>query len=72
MAQEEATDARDREYCERLVRLQHSRWKTLLRVLRGVSGELGLLPLRDFSFPFPRVFGRVFAYNEFVCVSRRP
>jgi SAM-dependent methyltransferase len=43
-----------------------------LRVLRGVSGELGLLPLRDFSFPFPRVFGRVFAYNEFVCVSRRP
>ncbi|MGA9761976.1 MAG: methyltransferase domain-containing protein [Gaiellaceae bacterium] len=40
--------------------------------LRGVSDELGLLPLRDFSFPFPRLFGRVFAYNEFVSVSRKP
>jgi SAM-dependent methyltransferase len=43
-----------------------------LSVLRAVSGELGLLPLRDYSFPFPRVFGRVFAYNEFVCVSSKP
>jgi SAM-dependent methyltransferase len=43
-----------------------------LRLLCGVSGELGLLPVRDFSFPFPRVFGRVFAYNEFVSVSRKP
>jgi SAM-dependent methyltransferase len=43
-----------------------------LRVLRGVSDELGLLPLRDFSFPFPRVFGRVFAYNEFVSLSCKP
>ena len=40
--------------------------------LRGVSDELGLLLLRDFSFPFPRVFGRLFAYNEFVSVSRKP
>jgi len=40
--------------------------------LRGVSDELGLLPLCDFSFPFPRVFGRVFAYNEFVSLSRKP
>jgi len=43
-----------------------------LRRLRGVSDELGLLPVRDYSFPFPRVFGRVFAYNEFVSVSRKP
>ncbi len=40
--------------------------------LRGVSDELGLVRLRDFSFPFPRLLGRVFAYNEFVCVSRKP
>jgi SAM-dependent methyltransferase len=43
-----------------------------LGVLRAVSRELGLLPLRDYSFPFPRVFGRLFAYNEFVCVSSKP
>jgi SAM-dependent methyltransferase len=43
-----------------------------LGVLRAVSGELGLLSLRDYSFPFPRAFGRVFAYNEFVCVSSKP
>jgi SAM-dependent methyltransferase len=38
--------------------------------LRGVAEELRLLPVRDFSFPFPRPFGRVFVYNEFVSVSR--
>lgn len=43
-----------------------------LHLLRGVSDELGLLPVREFSFPFPRVFGRVFAYNEFVSVNRKP
>ena len=26
---------------------------------------------REYSFPFPRVFGRVFPYNEFVVVARR-
>ena len=40
--------------------------------LRGVADELGLAPLRDYSYPFPRAFGRVFVYNEFVCVSRTP
>jgi hypothetical protein len=35
-----------------------------------VADELGLRPVRDFSFPFPRPFGRVFVYNEFVSVSR--
>ena len=38
--------------------------------LRAVAAELGLAPVRDFSFPFPRPFGRVFIYNEFVSVSR--
>jgi SAM-dependent methyltransferase len=41
-------------------------------VLRGVADELGLLPVRDYSHPFPRRFGRVFIYNQFVSVSRKP
>jgi SAM-dependent methyltransferase len=43
-----------------------------LAFLRAVAHELGLLPVRDYSFPFPRALGRVFIYNEFVSVSRRP
>jgi hypothetical protein len=43
-----------------------------LRALRGVADGLDLVPIRDYSFPFPRVLGRVFAYNEFVSVSRTP
>ena len=42
-----------------------------LAFLRVVAQELGLAPVRDFSFPFPRPFGRVFIYNEFVSVSRK-
>lgn len=34
--------------------------------------DLGLHPSRQFSFPFPRPAGRVFPYNEFVVVARRP
>ena len=41
-----------------------------LAFLRAVAEELGLAPVRDFSFPFPRPLGRVFIYNEFVSVSR--
>jgi SAM-dependent methyltransferase len=41
-----------------------------LAFLRAVATELGLEPVRDFSFPFARPFGRVFIYNEFVSVSR--
>ena len=40
--------------------------------LRSVADELGLLPVRDYSHPFPRAFGRVFIYNQFVSVSRKP
>jgi SAM-dependent methyltransferase len=39
--------------------------------LRAVADELALAPVRDYSFPFPRVFGHVFIYNEFVSVSRK-
>jgi SAM-dependent methyltransferase len=41
-------------------------------VLRGFADALGLLPLHDYSFPFPRPVGRVFVYNQFVSVSRKP
>ncbi|QOC91951.1 class I SAM-dependent methyltransferase [Micromonospora craniellae] len=34
--------------------------------------ELGLTMLRQYSFPFPRIAGRAFTYNEFVTVARLP
>ncbi|GIJ20746.1 class I SAM-dependent methyltransferase [Micromonospora lutea] len=34
--------------------------------------ELGLTVLRQYSFPFHRVAGKVFTYNEFVTVARLP
>ena len=40
--------------------------------LNRISERLGLVPDRAFSFPFPRWAGRLFTYNEFVVVSRKP
>src|SRR5439155_4743081 len=37
-----------------------------------ISHRLGFQPERTFSFPFPRSIGRLFTYNEFVVVSRKP
>jgi len=37
-----------------------------------ISKRIGFQPERAFSFPFPRWVGRVFTYNEFVVVSRKP
>jgi len=37
--------------------------------LEAVSDELGFAVRRTYSFPFPRVFGKVFTYNEFVLVA---
>ncbi|MBX7267152.1 class I SAM-dependent methyltransferase [Micromonospora sp. Llam7] len=34
--------------------------------------ELGLTVLRQYSFPFHRAAGKLFTYNEFVTVARRP
>jgi SAM-dependent methyltransferase len=39
--------------------------------LRGIACEAGLIPVREYSFPLPRVFGHLFKYNEFVSISRR-
>lgn len=39
--------------------------------LRGISCELGLTPVREYSFPFGRLVGRWFKYNEFVSISKK-
>ena len=40
--------------------------------LTRIAERLGFVPERAFSFPFPRWAGRLFTYNEFVVVSRKP
>lgn len=40
--------------------------------LRALSTELGLTFEREYSFPFPRVTGKFFPYNEFVFIARLP
>jgi 2-polyprenyl-3-methyl-5-hydroxy-6-metoxy-1,4-benzoquinol methylase len=40
--------------------------------LDHLTTDLGLEKVRHFSFPFPRVVGKVFLYNEFNHVSRQP
>jgi len=42
------------------------------RRLARISDRLGFQRERAFSFPFPRWVGRLFKYNEFVVVSRKP
>lgn len=42
-----------------------------MTALRATGRRLGFVPERSFSFPFPRVAGKVFPYNEFVVVARR-
>lgn len=39
--------------------------------LRRLSAGLGLKVEKSYSFPFPRIAGKVFPYNEF-CVRARP
>jgi SAM-dependent methyltransferase len=40
--------------------------------LEGVLGDSGLTVDRSYSFPFPRMTGRVFRYNETVVVAGLP
>ena len=37
-----------------------------------LARRLGLVVEKNFSFPFPRVAGRLFPYNEFCLVARKP
>lgn len=38
--------------------------------LADLSGKVGLTPVSSFSFPFPRVAGKVFLYNEFCVLAQ--
>jgi SAM-dependent methyltransferase len=38
----------------------------------GLAAALGLTPVRQYSFPFPRFAGKAFTYNEFVSVFEKP
>jgi len=49
----------------------HVRWTTG-EDLERLAREVGLVPERWTSFPLPRAFGRVFTYNEFNCLARKP
>jgi len=49
----------------------HVRWVDHAQAA-GHGHRLGLVLERAYSFPFPRLAGRWFAYNEFVTVLRRP
>jgi 2-polyprenyl-3-methyl-5-hydroxy-6-metoxy-1,4-benzoquinol methylase len=47
----------------------HVRWVGFEEA-RALCDELGLTVRRQYSFPFPRLAGKVFTYNEFVTVAR--
>ena len=38
--------------------------------LEALARKLGLTPERSYSFPLPRLFGRVFTHNEFCVLAR--
>jgi SAM-dependent methyltransferase len=39
--------------------------------LRRIACEVGLTHVREYSFPFVRLVGRCFRYNEFVSISKK-
>ncbi|MEK6303878.1 MAG: class I SAM-dependent methyltransferase [Acidobacteriota bacterium] len=45
---------------------------TDFEALRRIAKRCGLATLKQYSFPLPLVFGRVFKYNEFVSISVKP
>jgi len=49
----------------------HIRWTTG-DDLEALSRDLGLVPQRWRSFPFPRAAGKAFTYNEFNVVATKP
>jgi hypothetical protein len=42
-----------------------------LEKLQEICAELQFVPERAYSFPLPRIFGKLFIYNESVVVGRR-
>jgi len=39
--------------------------------LRRIASEAGLTPVKEYFFPFSRILGRLFKYNEFVSISKK-
>ncbi len=39
--------------------------------LADLAGTIGFAVIRQYSFPFPRMAGRIFRHNEFVAVTRQ-
>jgi len=48
----------------------HIRWVNDAE-LRATGDRNGFSAIRNYSFPFPRVMGKLFTYNEFVYVGQR-
>jgi SAM-dependent methyltransferase len=42
-----------------------------LTKIRAAVEQVGFMPVLEYSFPFPRLFGHFFPYNEFVSVCAR-
>lgn len=39
--------------------------------LREISSQINFKVIKEYSFPFPRIFGHFFIYNEFISVSKK-
>jgi len=39
--------------------------------LNSIIDKAGVKVIKQYSFPFPRIFGRFFRYNEFVCIAEK-
>jgi SAM-dependent methyltransferase len=39
--------------------------------LAGIVQDAGLIELTHYSFPLPRLFGKIFKYNEFVIIGQK-
>jgi SAM-dependent methyltransferase len=48
----------------------HIRWVDNSE-LRKTGTRLGFIEVKNYSFPLPRIAGKLFTYNEFVYVGRR-
>jgi 2-polyprenyl-3-methyl-5-hydroxy-6-metoxy-1,4-benzoquinol methylase len=47
-------------------------WFVGFAELSKLAADLGLTVERSYSFPLPRAAGKLFTYNEFVAVARKP
>jgi len=41
------------------------------KTLNNIINMIGAKVIKQYSFPFPRLFGRFFRYNEFVCIAEK-